>query len=445
MSINALSSQVGRGSWKKLAIVMTLVTIVGEIALILYWSLTFYWSSNMLIPLFHLFFPSLIEVLALVLLFLWLRYSSLATTPKEKENKNAVNNSGDPLFPHKGMNDTNAVPQTQVSAHNRNPHDASILLATPVSYGNASGTTIPAPAQVLTSIGEATNNAFHARPETPPQEDPGANQSPPAQAMVIQEPTYSPAEVRYFIFPKEEGNDPRYCADKCSMHNGNRRFAVTDGVSRSFLSPEWADIIATNYTHHPNDFRTKEEFIAWLTICSQDWEQWARGWILDAEKKGIYESWDEKIYEGAETTFVGCSIFLQPDDYYTVHVHAVGDANFFHLSTAQRDFRTYHAFPNTIPRTHQSATDTLSTPSRRFQRTYDLLKKEKFAAQRGDYLFLVTDALMNWILTPPEAAGNHLDKLLQIDRESKFRSFVMSERGERRLEEDDTTMLIIPL
>ena len=419
-----LSLKAKAWHWKKIAFVLTMITIIGELVPIIYWSITLYWTSDISAPIVitHLLSTIVLGVIALFVLILWSRfkYPSLVTVIGEAGNKSSTNNPANPSQPptpphNVPSNDANMPPTTQV----------------PSQYNGANDTSS----------------------EAPPQQIPGANMPSPAPPSVqppqpIHERRYTFNELRYFIFPKEAGNEPRFCADKCSINRDTGRFAVTDGVSRSFLSPEWADIIATNYTNRSGDFASKEDFIAWLTQCSQQWEQWViTRWIPDAEKNGLYESWDEKIYEGAQTTFVGCSIFPKPNNSLAIWIHAVGDANLFclHPTTAQQDTTTWFAFPNTEPRTHQSATDTLSTPARRFQRTYDLIKKTEITAQPGDYLFLVTDALMNWILTPPEATGSHLYALLQIDSESSFRSFVMSERNEKRLEEDDTTMLIIPL
>ncbi|HLX39183.1 MAG TPA: hypothetical protein VKR42_01565 [Ktedonobacteraceae bacterium] len=263
----------------------------------------------------------------------------------------------------------------------------------------------------------------------------------------------SPAELRSpslivpfpFIVPKE-GDDPALCADKCADHiqNGFYRYAVTDGASASFLPARWAQILAESFVHSDNDFNEHSAGIAWLRDCSQQWSQWVdKIWI---PQLGRDKDWGRDKAQGAQATLIGCSFsyqLLQQTGMAKVDVVAVGDANFFLVHPLDENLNRCDcwSFPCTKPEDFGPVPNTLVTAEALIPQTQFM--RHSFQVQRGDYLFLTTDALAQWMLSRIFHKDNPWQRLSRLSTYEDFHAFVVEERDKGELESDDTTMLKI--
>lgn len=257
----------------------------------------------------------------------------------------------------------------------------------------------------------------------------------------------SPAEPLSlpFIVPKE-GDDPALCADKYAEHreNGFYRYAVTDGASASFLPAQWAQILAESFVHLDNDVNEDADGIAWLRACSQQWSQWVDlTWI---PQLGRDKDWSRDKAQGAQATLIGCSFSyqsLQQTGSANVAVIAVGDANFFlvHPLDENLNLYDYRSFPCTRPEDFGPVPNTLATAESLIPQTQFM--RESFQVQRGDYLFLTTDALAQWTLSRIFHKDNPWQRLSKLSTSEDFHAFVVEERDKGELESDDTTMLMI--
>lgn len=257
----------------------------------------------------------------------------------------------------------------------------------------------------------------------------------------------SPVELYWlsFIVPKE-GDDPALCADKCAEHlqNGFYRYAVTDGASASFLPAQWAQILAEGFVHLNRDFDEPADGIAWLRACSQQWSQWVdTTWI---PQLGRDKDWGRDKAQGAQATLIGCSFSyqaLQQTGTANVAVIAVGDANFFLVRPldAHLNLYQYWSFPCTGPEEFGPVPETLATAEQLIPLTQ--FKRISYSLQRGDYLFLTTDALAQWTLSRIVNNDNPWQRLRSLSTFEDFHAFVVEERDKGELESDDTTMLMI--
>lgn len=276
----------------------------------------------------------------------------------------------------------------------------------------------------------------------PPEEGSGPGELPivPANFRTT-ERVYAITEPRSFIIPKE-GYDSRKCADKAASHEQLGRYAVADGVSRSFLPARWAEILVTRFVGQQRDFENPPEFMNWLLACSNEWKAWAEQWIQETKQRGLNEDWDSRLQEGAQATFVGCSL-IKRNGNTIARVFAVGDANFFLFHPVIPGEWECYPFPLQKPEDFSSLTDTLWTPLKRIQHAAELLKVQEFPIQPGDCIVLATDALARWILTP--VGQSCWNEVLHITAFSAFWELVQRERQRSTMEVDDTTMLVIPI
>lgn len=307
------------------------------------------------------------------------------------------------------------------------------------------------PASPSSSIDSLTTNSLGQStplyPEVPKQ--PAVGKIATHSVDQKNERVYMDKDIRYFILPKDDVF-PEHCQDKVALNNEQRRYAVTDGVSRSFVPGQWAQIIASHYVKYKGEFPDKKTLEEWLTQCSAEWLHWIHTtWIPDANKKKrrSEEDWEKEINKGAQTTLIGCSLLPNQDGSFVVKVDAVGDANFFLFkpSPASEGDWTFIAFPWTEPDQFGVAPRTWATTPEQIQRAWDRLKSDPYTAYPGSYIILATDTLAHWILTQIKNNSRSWIKLLNINTESKFKMFIQQERAARHMEDDDMTMMVIPL
>jgi hypothetical protein len=264
-----------------------------------------------------------------------------------------------------------------------------------------------------------------------------------------------------YAMPKE-GNAIEISQDKyddnTDIDKERFRFAVADGVGGSFLPSMWAEIVVKNFVNLKEDFRLEDaritqKFGEWLMICSNEWSNWAQNdWIPKAnERRGTPYDWSSDLVRGAETTLIGCSFSprtLAETGHTNILVTAVGDSVFFLVRRAKEQPWQWQcdAFAVDKPESFGPTPDTLATAKMDAQSILKCVKQKIYTnVYPGDYVFLTTDALAKWILTQIKLGNTPWPELLSLTSYSAFQEFVIRERGNRTLELDDTTMMVIPI
>lgn len=252
----------------------------------------------------------------------------------------------------------------------------------------------------------------------------------------------SPAKgVRCFALPKE-GSSLFECQDSYAFDVKRGRFAMTDGVSNSFLPRPWARILARDFVQAQGDFANEPMFTQWLTLAGNAWQQWVRSsWLSGSDNP---HDWQKQITMiGAQSTLIGCAFHQSKQrDALDVTAVAVGDADLFCFRKTDGQWKLLEAFPLGASEAFSAVPDTLSTLVYPELTTvaWKALRHHRFTARRGDQLVLATDSLAKWILSFPTEAARHL---LAIETTEQFEQLVQHERQARRLEDDDTSMLIV--
>jgi hypothetical protein len=229
-----------------------------------------------------------------------------------------------------------------------------------------------------------------------------------------------------FCEPKH-GSGPEEYEDACAGNLGLGRFAVADGATESSYAGLWARLLVEQFVSTPSlDLST---WAGWLPEIQKRWEE-----AVGHQSLPWYA--EIKWQQGAFATFLG--IILQPPRWQAL---AIGDSCLFHI----RERRLCQAFPL------QCSSDFTNTPwligSRGFTPDMMLVRELRFEGefQRGDRLWMMTDALAQWFLQFTEAGHQPwevLEPLLTMpEAAASFRGWIAALRDARQIRNDDVTLI----
>ena len=236
-----------------------------------------------------------------------------------------------------------------------------------------------------------------------------------------------------FIIHKEAEN-PDDCQDACAQNDGKGRYAIADGVTRSFFPKEWATLLVNCFCENDD-----------LSLAKMGWQD-----SLDPIRQKWYEQVEEKVnernlfyltnsfstQESAVSTFIGIEFNKDNGEWDAM---IVGDSCLFHKSAFE--FKSY-LIENSVDFTNRPdvfasfAKDDHSEPTFIHGST-----------NPDDTFILATDALAKWILEHKEIGklDAALDTLKAIETDEKFYQFVHEARHDEaiRLVNDDVTLMLI--
>lgn len=284
--------------------------------------------------------------------------------------------------------------------------------------------------------------------------------------------------IRRFILAKDPD---RMCEDGFACDAGRGIYAVTDGVSQSFVSAPWARIVAKGFARHPQAFNDEASFTTWLEGCANEWREWMTNtWMAtlneQRQKRGERPGdWTSDIEDkGAQATLLGCML-TGSGAQREIRVIAIGDSQFllFHRD-GRGAYQLRGAFPLQTPEDFSLNPATLLT--RRDPRLAALAwsrrQGQKVAAQSGDVAVLATDSVAKWLMTqalqgqPPapvagaaSASGEEAIQsahrlepyvsdwttMLTTRDQAEFENLVHREIHAGRMDEDDVTVVVIPI
>lgn len=260
-----------------------------------------------------------------------------------------------------------------------------------------------------------------------------------------------PASMRCFILPKE-GETLARCQDSYALDVARYRFAVTDGVSNSFVPRPWARLVAQGFVAGAEHVASAEGFGAWMEQAAQAWRKWMwERWVpainAQRERRGDrLEDWASQIEQkGAESTLIGCALYK---DKHTGGLQArlwsVGDAECLIARPVKGAWGLLQAFPFTLPDQFDAFPLTLSTLDQpgRVAQTWEGMRQEIVEVVPGDCVVLTSDTLAKWALAQPD---ERMSRLLALDSVEAFAGLVQAERDSGAMEDDDMTMLVIPI
>ena len=263
---------------------------------------------------------------------------------------------------------------------------------------------------------------------------------------------------RCFLLPKE-GEPLIECQDCYALAyaHGYRSYAVTDGVASSFVPRPWARIIARAFVEQALVFAAKDEFQHWLAACSREWHMWIeQRWVptinaLRQRNGDRPHDWSQEIRRGAQTTLLGCVLsppqFVEGQPCTIVSVFAIGDSELFHFVPGGDGRAIQHTFPYQKSADFDAYPATLLSVARPdlIERAWKSHQTATISASPGDLLVLATDTLAKWLLAQIEQGTDRWQDLLATMTPEDFEDYIRREFQRDHVEDDDVTMLLIPL
>jgi hypothetical protein len=233
------------------------------------------------------------------------------------------------------------------------------------------------------------------------------------------------------------GNSMAEFEDAFACDDASGRFAIADGASESMFAGEWAQALCEEFLIGPPVSPTRERGAVGITGGSIELGPWL-GRAKRRWRKAIGpqpDDWhvQEKLRDGAFATFLGLQIESAGGEARWRAV-AIGDSCLFLV----RGNSLRKAFPIENAGAFTNRPDLIG--SRQNNQVHASAIRGTLAA--GDRILLATDALAQWFLTRYEAGQSPWSELGALTDES-FAGWVENQRVERRLRNDDVTLLIV--
>jgi hypothetical protein len=234
----------------------------------------------------------------------------------------------------------------------------------------------------------------------------------------------------------KRGNAPEEYEDAFSADMASGRFAIADGATESGFAALWAGQLVKGFVGD-----TAGDIAGWTDRIAAIQEQW------DASVRDRPLPWYGRIkrQQGAFATFLGLVLSTSGNSPPSWRAIAVGDACLFHT----RGETLLRAFP-----LERAAQFNNSPPLVGSRMPVAEVRKREVAWNNGsgcpdDRLWMMTDALARWCLVEHEAGRNPWKEieplLLSQETNGQFADWIDGLRDERRLRNDDVTLLVVDL
>lgn len=223
---------------------------------------------------------------------------------------------------------------------------------------------------------------------------------------------------------------------------GRARIIVADGATEAFDTNRWVGLLVETFVPDNNDGDAgggpdlnRQSMQEWLSSLQ-------RRWIDDAPTNfGSYLAEQKFKTSGSFATMVGCELDGLEGRRPTWQAVSVGDTVLFHV----RGNATRSVFPPMLAGDFGNRPATVHTDPRRLtQMTADLQFSDGDLAL-GDWLFIATDALANWIIQTADQDEQTLWSVLSALDDTQFQRLVDDYRAAGTLKDDDVTLLRVHL
>lgn len=244
-------------------------------------------------------------------------------------------------------------------------------------------------------------------------------------------------EIVAFSLPKigeaESTNQDRFdrSLDGCLI-------ALSDGAGSSLYPGQWAEILVKSFCHGAaNPIATiRQSEQEWIKPAQEQWRQY----YLEKLKSPKRKWWEggSQLKACGFATFLGLSLSsnIEKGQWQAV---AVGDSCLFKLEKKTDNLfvfpiKTAQSFKRTT-QCFASLPEYSSFPPQFAEGDYEA----------GDIFLLATDALSHWLLSDYEHQGEDWKKWFELKSLPDFTSGVAQLRQQKRLDNDDTTMVAIAI
>ncbi|SDY14683.1 hypothetical protein SAMN05660209_02102 [Geodermatophilus africanus] len=244
--------------------------------------------------------------------------------------------------------------------------------------------------------------------------------------------------VTYWV--EKDGSAPHEWEDGAAGDPGdersgrNPRFVVADGATEAYDSIRWVEHLVTSFIDH--DGAAPElvpaSMLRWFATVQQAWVAAAPPAFAS-----IFE--ERKFAQGSFATLLGCELEDLDGPAPSWRAVALGDVVLFHV----RQRRLLVQFPPLGAGDFGLDPDGVHTGAAALPVMMERIRFAEYGLQAGDHLFLVTDALAEWIVRAREHQGD--DRvwgfLSSVWHPDTFARFIADSRAARCMRNDDVTLM----
>jgi hypothetical protein len=230
----------------------------------------------------------------------------------------------------------------------------------------------------------------------------------------------------FFASTPKDPQRPELNEDAWLANDAGQRWALSDGASESYDSRTWALSLVARYVEDPAvDANWVEQatqaYAASVDVSSLSWA-----------KQAAYE-------RGSFGTLLGVELAPNSSD---LEVLVIGDSLAVHVRNGQ----VLCSYPFQDPASFANRPQLLSTlpAANAFVREPDFVTRNSsrtWAVEPGDHIYLMTDAVGQWLLEELSGEQGSLGTIEQLKDPVQFDALVFSMRAERRLKLDDSTLV----
>lgn len=234
-------------------------------------------------------------------------------------------------------------------------------------------------------------------------------------------------KIRGFITHKVAENYSD-CADRYAVNTDNNRFAIADGVSKSFFPDIWADILVNDFVlsnHIENKY--------FIDSCQFKWRAEVEKKVQSPDVKWYTKNAFIKNASGL-ATFV--TLRFEKDKWFAT---ALGDSFLFFIPNKNIGFDDWVKISSKPePVVFDSFPDYYSSRNQEYGKE----KKAESDLSEGTF-YLMTDALSEWVFSKKEEAIDEINN--KWNSQNDFEHSVNELRNLNYLNNDDSAILIINL
>jgi hypothetical protein len=236
--------------------------------------------------------------------------------------------------------------------------------------------------------------------------------------------------IKAYIVPKE--SELFYdCADRYAYDKSQNKFAISDGVTKSFFPKIWADILVNKWVSSKEFDETQ-----FITDCQKDW----LNQVTEIVKKPDAKFFTKNAFNSKKpglATFIGLRFYRKKKEWFW-KAHALGDSFLFFVPKKIKNFSKECIVLSSKkePIHFDNFPDYLSSLGDNHKGD----KQYKENPITSGTFYLMTDALAEWFLNEKD---NAISKIAIWQNQKDFERFVDEERQNKKLGNDDSAILII--
>lgn len=223
------------------------------------------------------------------------------------------------------------------------------------------------------------------------------------------------------------------CADRYAYNKSQNKFAISDGVSKSFFPKIWADVLVKKWVDSKEFDEAK-----FILDCQMDWLNQVTEIVNKPDVKWFTKNAFNRKESGL-ATFVGLRFFKKKKDWFW-KANSLGDSFLFFVPNKFKDFSKECIVLSSKqePIVFDNFPDYLSSLGKNHKGE----KQLKESPLTTGSFYLMTDALAEWFLNEKE---NAISKISVWQNQKDFERFVDEERHNEKLGNDDSAILIISI